>query len=101
MYLGIKTEKSLYWKFYLHDPVFKLSRANTVLSKIMYFATSYTLTSVYLAKFNANVNYVRTAWGLTRYLQHEVSIIQKETIRIINFSPYIKHTSGLFEKCNF
>lgn len=100
-YLWIKTEKSLNWKFYLHDPFFKLSRANTVLSKIIYFVTSYTLRSVSLAKFKSNANYVRTASGLTRYLQHEVFILQKKTIRIINFSPYIKHTSPLFEKCNF
>lgn len=100
-YLGMKTEENLNWKFHVHDPVFKLNRANAVLSKIRHFGISDTLRFVYFAIFNSHVNNVCTVWGLTRYLQHKVSILQMKMLRTINFPLFNKYTSPLFKKCNF
>ena len=53
---------------------------NSVLSKLRYFVIS--------------------AWGFTSYPKLEVSILQKKTLRIINFVLFNAHTSLLFKICN-
>ena len=46
------------------------------------------------------MNYVCIAWGLTRFPQQKVSILQKKALRIMNFAPFNAHTAPLFKNCN-
>ena len=46
------------------------------------------------------MSYVCIAWGLTRYHQQKVSILQQKALRMINFAPFNAHTTRLFKNCN-
>ena len=58
------------------------------------------LRSNYFAIFHSHLNYVCSAWGLTRYPQQKVSIFRKKALRIMNFAPLNAHTTPLFKNCN-
>ena len=77
-YLGIKIDENLNWKLHIHDLVFKLNRANAILAKLRYFVNSEILRPTYFAIFYSHLNYVFIAWGLTRFLRQNVSILQKK-----------------------
>ena len=76
-YLGIKIDENLNWKIYIHDLTSKLNRANAVLAKLRHFLNSENLRSIYFAIFHSHLNYVCISWGLTRFPQQKVSILQK------------------------
>ena len=94
-YLGIKIDENLNWKIHIHDLASKLNRANAVLAKLRHFVNSEILRSTYFAIFHSHLNYVCIAWGLTRFPQQKVFILQK-TLRIMNFA----NTTPLFKNCN-
>ena len=50
--------------------------------------------------FHSHLNYVCIAWGLARFPQQKVSILQKKALRIMNFAPFNAHTAPLFKSCN-
>ena len=99
-YLGIKIDENLNWKVHIHDLASKLSRANAILAKLRHFVNSEILRSTYFAIFHSHLNYVCIAWGLTRFPQQKVSILQKKALRIMNFAPFNAHTTPLFKNCN-
>ena len=67
-YLGIKIDENLNWEIHINDLASKSNRANTVLVKLRHFAI-----------FHSHLNYVCIAWGLTRFPQQKVFILQKNT----------------------
>ena len=77
-YLGIKIDENLNWKVHIHDLASKLSRANAILAKLRHFVNSEILRSTHFALFHSHLSYVCIAWGLTRYRQQKVSILQKK-----------------------
>ena len=77
-YLGIKIDENLNWKVHIHDLASKLNRANAILAKLRHFVNSEILRSTYFAIFHSHLNYVCIAWGLTRFPQQKVSILQKK-----------------------
>ena len=99
-YLGTKIDENLNWKIHIHDLACKLNRANAILAKLRYFVNSEILRSTYFAIFHSHLNYVCIAWGLTRFPQQKVSILQKKALRIMNFAPFNAHTTPLFKNCN-
>ena len=99
-YLGIKIDENLNWKVHIHDLASKLNRANAILAKLRHFVNSEILRSTYFAIFHSHLNYVCIAWGLTRFPQQKVSILQKKALRIMNFAPFNAHTTPLFKNCN-
>ena len=78
-YPGIKIHENLNWKIHIHDLTFKLNKANAVLAKLRHFVNSEILRSTYFAIFHSHLNYVCIAWGVTRFPQQEVSILQKSS----------------------
>ena len=78
-YLGIRIDENLNWKVHIHDFASKLNRANAILAKLRHFVNSEILRSTYFAIFHSHLNYVCIAWGLTRFPQQKVSILQKST----------------------
>ena len=99
-YLGIKIDENLNWKVHIHDLASKLNRANAILAKLRHFVNSEILRSTYFAIFHSHLNYVCIAWGLTRFPQQKVSILQKKALRIMNFVSFNAHTTPLFKNCN-
>ena len=57
-YLGIKIDKNLNWKIYIHDLTSKLNRANAVLANLRHFVNTEILRSTYFAIFHSHLNYV-------------------------------------------
>ena len=76
--LGIKIDGNLNWKIHILDLASKLNRANAVLPKLRHFVNNEILRSTYFAIFYSHLNYVCIAWGLTRFPQQKVSILQKK-----------------------
>ena len=99
-YLGIKIDENLNWKVHIHNLASKLSRANAILAKLRHFVNSEILRSTHFAIFHSHLSYVCIAWGLTRYHQQKVSILQKKALRMMNFAPFNAHTTRLFKNCN-
>ena len=85
-------------KIHIHDITSKLSRANAVLAKLRHFINSKILISTYFAIFHSHLNSVCVAWGLTRFPQQKVPIIQKSTI--MNFAHFNTYTAPLFKNFN-
>ena len=99
-YLRIQTDENLNWKVHIHDLASKLNRANAILAKLRHFVNIEILRCTYFAIFHSHLNYVCIAWGLTRFPQQKVSILQKKALRIMNFVPFHVHTTPLFKNCN-
>ena len=93
-YLGIKIDENLNWKVHIHDLTSKLDRPNAILAKLRHFVNSEILRSTYFPLFHSHLNYVCIAWGLTRFPQQKVSILQKKALRIMNFVAFNAHTTS-------
>ena len=99
-YLGIKTDENLNQKIHIHDLASELNRANAVWAKLRHFVNSEILRFTYFAIFHSRLNYVCIAWGLTRFLQQKVSILQKKSTKNYEFAPFNAHATPLFKNCN-
>ena len=54
----------------------------------------------YVAIFHTYLIYVSTVWGKTRTCQNRVTVIQKNSVKIINFPPFHAHSSAYFHGRN-
>ena len=88
-YVEIKFDKNLNWKIQIHDLAYRLSRVNAILAKLRHFVNSEIVRSAYFAIFHSHLNYVCIAWGLTRFPQQKVSVLQKKALRIMNFARIV------------
>ena len=75
--LGINTDEKLTWKIHVNGFVWKLNWANAVLAKVRHFVNNEILRSTYFAIFHSHLNYVCKAWGLIKFPQQKVSVLQK------------------------
>ena len=99
-YLGKKINENFNWKIHVNDLASKLNRANAVTAKLRHFVNREILRSTYFSIFHSHLNYVCLAWGLTRFPQQNVSILQKKTLRMMNFAIFNAHATPLFKNCN-
>ena len=97
-YLEIKIDKD----FNCHDQInivaAKLTRASSVLAKLGHFVNFSTIKSIYQEVFESHLNYLLLVWvqnanSIKRYL-----VLQKKSLRIMNFLKRNAHTSNLFKK---
>ena len=96
-YLGIFVDKHLGWDYQINHLSNKLSRANGVLYKLRSFCSRDTLLSVYYSLFYSHLIYGCPVWSLTTKANlYTINVLQKKSIRIINFSGYNCHTNDLF-----
>ena len=56
-YLGIKIDEKLTWQYHINDFSIRLNRANALLFKVMKFADSNILRSIYFAIFESYLSY--------------------------------------------
>ena len=89
MIVGVKIDTNLSWQYHVNDLSIKLNRANTSL-KI--------LRSIYFANFDSYLSYCCLVWAQNCSTIQRIVILQKESVRIINFKPRNSHTSPLFKQ---
>ena len=76
----------------------KLNKANVKLCKIRHYVHETTLRSIYYAIFQSRLSNACTAWGQNIKHNHRISILQRNSMRIIFFSYFNEHTTPLFSK---
>ena len=89
-YLGIKIDENLNWKHHINEVSTKLIRTNAILFKIR---NSKLLRSIYFAIFESHLNCSSLVWAHNPGSIKRLIILQKKTLRIINFKPRNCHTS--------
>ena len=77
----------------------KLNRANGILSKSRHFVSPKLLKNIYYAIFSSHLTYGSQIWGqnINTYIDN-ISIIQKNAVRIITFAEFNAHTDPIFKK---
>ena len=96
-YLGVLIDENLSWDQHVKDLSNKLSRANGIISKLRHYAPKSAVLSVYHAIFYSHMIYGSSVWSLTTKSNLDlINILQKKSMRIINFAPYNSHTISLF-----
>ena len=94
-YLGVKIDSKLNWKSYSNATATKLNRANAMLYKVRNFVKANILKSIYYTLFELHINYVCVICGQNISKINRLYILQKKTIRIINFIERNGHPSPL------
>ena len=74
--------------------VLKILRLIEVLRKVNKYFLKSILITIYKSLITPLVNYGLLVWGNK---SSRVNILQKKTIRKVNFSPYISHTKPIFK----
>ena len=96
-YLGMYLDKHLSWDEHIKQLSSKLSRANSILSKLRHNAPLTTCLQVYYALFYSYLSYGCAIWGLTsKYNINTINNLQKKCLRIITYSDFCCHTNQLF-----
>ena len=95
-YLGVKIDSKLNWKSHINATATKLNRANTMLYKVIDFVNANILKSIYYALFESHINYACCIiWGQNISTINRLYILQKKTLRFINFKDHNAHFSPL------
>ena len=98
-YLGVLIDENLSWDQHVKDLSNKLSRANSngIISKLRHYAPKSAVLSVYHAIFYSHMIYGSSVRSLTTKSNLDlINILQKKSMRIINFAPYNSHTISLW-----
>ena len=75
-----------------------MNRANFLLFKIRNFVNVNTLKTICYAIFDSHINYVNAIWAQNLNAVNRVSILHKNSLRIISFQPRDCHSNPLFKK---
>ena len=78
-----------------------MKRANALLFKMRKYVSLEISRSVYFGIFEAYLSYCCLVWAQNRSTIQQIVILQKKTVRIINFQPRNSHTSPLFKQLHF
>ena len=97
-YLGVKIDTNLSWQYHVNDLSIKLNRANALLFKMRKYVSLKILRSIYFAIFDSYLSYCCLVWAQNCGTIQRIVILQKKTVRIINFQPSNSHTSPLFKQ---
>ena len=97
-YLGVKIDTNLTLQHHINDFSAKLNRANALFFKIRKYVSPKILRSICFAIFDFHLSYCCLAWAQNFSSIKQILILQKKTVRIINFQPRNSHTSPLFKQ---
>ena len=86
-YLGIYIDCNLSWQEQEKNTNSRLLRAKGMLYKIRHFVTQQMLHSIYYGIFSSILTYGSQIWGQHSRIVKKLELIQKKTVRIINFKP--------------
>ena len=97
-YLGVKADTNLSWQYHVNDLSLKLNRANALLFKMRKYVSCKILRSIYFAIFDSYLSSCCLVWAQNCSTIQRIIILQKKTVRIINFQPRNSHASHLFKQ---
>ena len=90
--------KKLSWKTNINKVSTKQIKGNTMLSELWHFVSNQILSSVYYTIFHSNLFFIYLVWGQAKYSLSRTNLLQKRTIRILDFALYRDHTCPLFRR---
>ena len=93
-------DHKLNWNAHTDNIVSKLTRSNSILSKLRYYVNKEILRTIYFAIFYSYLTCVTTVWGQTRIPQKRITVLQKKALRIMSFAPFNSHSSSYFHDYN-
>ena len=96
-YLGVKIDTNLTWQHHVNDLSIKLNRANALLFKMRKYVSIKILRSIYFAIFDSYLSNCCLVCAQNCSTIQRIVILQKKSVRIINFKPRNSYTSSLFE----
>ena len=96
-YLGVLIDSHLNWKEHILNLSKKLSKSIGIICKLRHFVNIQTLIQLYYAIVYPFLTYGCMVWG-SIYITNikPLEILQKRTIRVINFAKFDAHTNPLF-----
>ena len=97
-YLGVEIDTNLSWQYHVNDLSVKPDRANALLFKLRKYVSCKILRSIYFAIFDSYLSYCCLVWAQNCRTIPRIVILQKKSIRIINFQLRNSHTSHLFKQ---
>ena len=97
-YLCVKIDQHLTWQHHINDLSVKLNRNNALLFKIKTFVDDKISRSIHFAICESNLNYCSLFSAQNYNDINRLVILQKKTLRIMNFQLRNSHTSPLFRK---
>ena len=97
-YLGVKIDGSLLWKSHIYYLSVKLNRANALLFKIRNLVNNSILRNIFISLYLSHILITTLVWSQNCHAINRLVILQKKTLRIINFQPRNSHASPLFKK---
>ena len=101
-YLGVLIDSQLNWKDHILNMSKKISKSIGIIWKLRHFVNSQILIQLYYALIYPFLTYDCMVWGST-YAKNvkPLEILQKRSIRIINFAKFDAYTAPLFAKFKF
>ena len=99
-YLVMKIDENLNWKHHINEVSTRLIRANAILFEIRNYVNPKILRSIYFAIFESHLRYCSIVWAQNLDSIKRLIILQKNTLRIINFKPRNCYTVTLVFKEN-
>lgn len=98
-FLVVYLDQHLTWNEHIHQIAKKIAKNIGVIKRISYLLSSQILISLYYTMIYPYWTYCNIVWA-TNYNSrlHDLMILQKRIIRIINESSYLAHTQPMFLK---
>ena len=78
----------------------KINRTNALLLKIRNYVKMRTLRNIYFAIFDSHLSYSCIAWAQNINTVRRLIILQKKSLRTMNFKDQLFHSSPLFSSNN-
>jgi hypothetical protein len=98
-FLGVIIQSNLKWNEHVQNKANKISKVNSILSRMKYMLPERVLINIYNALILPHLSYGILAWGDTnRSLQKRLIVLQKKSLRNIANLKYNAHTESLFKK---
>ena len=93
-FLGINIDQNITWKPTVRKTAIKISRVIGVLNKLKHIFPQHTLFTIYNCFIQPHLIYGLYLWGLNC---KRLKLLQKKTVRILAFRPYISHSTPIFK----
>ena len=94
-FLGITIDQNTTWTPHIQKIFIKISRVIRVLRKLKRIFPQYILRLIYNSLIHPPLIYGLNLWG---FKHKRITILQKKTIRILAFRPYISHSTSAFKE---
>ena len=95
-YIGLKIGGSLHWHNQVNSIAVKRNRANALLLKIKNYVNIKTLRNIYFVTFDSHLSYSYIVWDQNINTVRIFTILQKKTLRIMNFKDQLFYSSPFF-----